>query len=408
MASTSEGPARSPYSPVSAKVKVIGVGNAGTRIAEALARIPEAGWLDVAAVDTDGAVLSAFVPQRFLVGEEWTQGKGCGGQALKGERAMAHKSNACLKDYMDGASLLLFIGGFGGGTATGGASVLARLAREKKTSAIFAVTTPFSFEAASKREKAENAIASLVKATDVVVPIPNDLLYSSLPASAPAEQAFARANEEVALAVLGVAEVLRCDNLIPVDFIDLYSVLGKRKTECGVGVGAATAEQAGPDRCRAALDQLLKSPVLGGLKGLKEADALVVTLTGGPDLNIGEMKRSLEAVAALANPKAEIIVGANTDPLYKSKVQITVMSIRYDLASDVSAPRERDLFSKKSPAAEKAARISQAAEMGQPELPFELVSRGIFTNAIRSSYKGEDLDLPTYQRRGVHIDKGRK
>ena len=406
MQSTSENaPARS-RSALAANVKIIGLGRAGVKILGEFVKMPEAAWIEAAVVDTDSAsVASSPVKTRLLVGEEWTSGFGCGGNPVKGETVLSHKSNISIKEFIEGASLLFVVGGFGGGTATGGSTVIARLAREKGIPAIFLATIPFSFEGHAKREIAEGRIESLVKSADLLVPVPNDLLYSSLPASAPSETAFEKANEEVARAALGLAEVLRCDNLLPIDFSDFQNLLSKRKCECAIGVGVAeTGTDA--DRCHAALERLMQSPLLGGKKSLAEAHAVILTLTGGTGLPIGEIRQTLDAVTRVVSKKAAVSVGANTDSAYGNRIQLTALAIKYDLAAEPPPDDEQRLPSHQK-GRRSQNRLRDTGSFVQPELPFQRESRGAFSNTTPTNYKGEDLDIPPFQRRGVHLDKGK-
>ncbi len=393
-------------SALAANIKIIGLGRAGVKILGEFVKLPETAWIEPAVVDTDSAsVSSSPVKHRFLVGEEWTGGFGCGGNPDKGETALSHKSNVPVKEFIEGASLLFVIGGFGGGTATGGSSVIGRIAREKGIPCVFLMTIPFSFEGHAKREIAESKIEALVKSADLLIPVPNDLLYSSLPASAPSETAFEKANEEVARAALGLAEVLRCDNLLPIDFSDFQNLLSKRKSECAIGVGVGETGTDG-DRCHAALERLVASPLLGGKKTLSEAHAVMLTITGGPGLPIGEMRQSLDAIVRLASKKARVAVGANTDAAYGNRVQITAVAIKYDLAAEpLEEPQAAPLLHKGKRGHHRGGKESGA--FVQPDLPFQRESRGAFSNTTPTNHKGEDLDIPPFQRRGIHLDKGK-
>ena len=389
-------------------VKIIGLGKAGVKIVNNLGNFPEAQWLDIAAVDTDSSsIISSKLENSFLIGEEWTNGRGCGGNVIKGERALAHKSNIQIEQFLKDSSLLVLVAGFGGGTATGGTPVIARLARKQNIPVIYVITLPFSFEGHSKREIAENQIHTLIRTSGTVIPIPNDLLYSSLPASTPFEKAFEKSNIEVARAILGISELLRYSNLISVDLCDLHNLLCRQKSECGIGIGIADKKDGG-NRTHFALKKLLESPLLGGRQRIKNADALIVSLTGGEDLTIGEMKHSLENISELASEHAEIIVGANTSSLYNDRVQFTVIPINFDEASEPiieKYPKEKREKISKSSVIKNIVKMKHEAV--QLELPFENQSRGIFTSTSPTLHKGTDLDIPTFQRQRIHLDKGK-
>jgi cell division protein FtsZ len=389
-------------------VKILGLGRAGVKIVNSLNEMPEASWFDIAAVDTDKAsIISSKLKNTFLIGEEWTHGLGCGGNIIKGERALAHKTNIQIKNFLTNASLLIIVGGFGGGTATGGAPVVARLAKEKNIPVIFTVTLPFAFEGHGKRESAENQVKVLIRTSSTIIPIPNDLLYSSLPASTPFEQAFKKANIEVARTVLSIGELLRCNNLISVDLCDLHNLFCRQKSECGIGIGIAAKEESST-YTHLALKRLMNSPLLGGKQRIKKADALIISITGGVDLTIAEIKHTLDSIAEIANKKAEIIVGANTDSLYHEKVQITVIPIIFDNSTNPVEEIQRKRQGRKGSHTELIQNINKLkGEAIQLELPFENRSRGIFTSTSPTIYKGEDLDIPTFQRHEIHLDKGK-
>jgi cell division protein FtsZ len=391
-------------------VKVIGIGKAGVKIVSTLSERQGTDWLKIAAVDTDKSTLTASnLKNKFLIGEEWTKGLGCGGNIIKGERALAHKSNIELKQFINDASLIIVACGFGGGTATGGTPVLARFAKEKNIPIVFVVTLPFAFEGHSKREMAENQVLHMVRTSNTIITIPNDLLYSSLPASTPFEQAFLKANEEVAKAILGISELLRCNNLISVDLCDLHNILCRQKSECGIGVGTANIED-GSNRIKLALKDLLESPLLGGQQRINDSDALIVTLTGGADLTISEMQYALNIITKMASDKTEIVVGANTDEAYASKAQITVIPIIFDKTAEpveetmITTLKKDKIF---HPTLFKDIFSQTDKDIHQPDLPFANQSRGIFTSTTPTLFNGEDLDIPTFQRRGIHLDKGK-
>ena len=124
---------------ITEKVKILGLGRAGLKIVNCINEIEEASWLDIAAADTDiASINSSKLKNNFLIGEEWTNGIGCGGNTIKGERALAHKTNIQIKNFLSNASLLIIVAGFGGGTATGGSPVVSRLAK-KKTSLLYSL-----------------------------------------------------------------------------------------------------------------------------------------------------------------------------------------------------------------------------------------------------------------------------
>jgi cell division protein FtsZ len=399
---------------VNGKVTVMGLGNSGVKIASALSRIPEAGWLDIIALDTDRNSLELCpLEKKFVIDEDWRSGEGCGGDVINGQRSFSRERNK-IRGLLKDSSLLIVTGGLGGGTATGGISIVASEARGCKVPVIFLLSMPFVFEGRGKIKTAEDGVREMLPVADVLLCLPNDLLFSTIPADSPVEKAFEDADEQVARSIVGVSELLRCNNLLATDFSDIKAVLGKRKSACGVGVGMAE-EGDGLNRCHLALERMLESPFLGGIRHLRSADAVFVSVTGGKDLEIGEVKKSLESVEKILNPNAKIIVGANTDDLYEGKVQITLISVEFDRAAgyvpkEESEPAFAPVQSAPAPPpvfqALSSSQDAAPGEFEQQELPLMPISRGIFLNSTPSMHDGYDLDIPTFQRENIIIDKG--
>jgi cell division protein FtsZ len=390
-------------------VKVIGLGNAGIKIINHLNEMQHSPWLELAATDTDKKTLeSSQIKNKFLIAEEWTHGQGCGGNLIKGERALAHKSSITVKNFIKESSLLIIIAGFGRGTGTGGAPIIARFAKELNIPVIILATLPFTFEGHSKREIAERQINTLIKTTNTVIPIPNDLLYTQLPPTASFEEAFKLSNTQVAKAILGISELLQFDNMLAVDLCALHNILCQQKTECAVGVGICESENM-VTRTRDALKDLFDSPLLGGRERIRESDAVIISITGGNNLTIGEVKHTLDTLTSIAGNRVEIIPGANSDPSFGNKIQITVIPIKSDKSLESALAKEPPIHIAKQ--ASKTAIIRNLKKLKdeaiQLELPFKNKSRGIFTNSTPTIYKGEDLDIPTFQREDIHLDKGK-
>ena len=410
-ANTSAGLSRAPIG--SGKALVVGLGGCGIRIIEYLHADPRAKWLVTLAVDTDGGVLAGTHADAVInASADWNSKScaGCGGDIIRGERAVSHE-RANLKAHVRGFSLLIVTGGLGGGTATGGVRTLASVAREEGIPAIFLLTTPFSFEAHSRRKNAEDCLQEILPIADVVLTMPNDLLFSKLPPDTPAENAFATSAHEMASTVIGIASVLRCRDLIGTDFATFMRALNKRRASCGIGVGFAENAD-GLDRCALALTRMLDSPFLGGNDAMKRADAAIVTLTGGPDLELGELKRTLELAAGVMPKNIEILSGANVCDEAAGTVQMTAVIFQYSPESKPEPlPRRKPA---PAPAAAPAAgsdelRLSFSSapdNVEEVELGLQSYDKGVFEKLPAVRFRDEDLDIPTYQRRNIRIDKG--
>ncbi len=388
---------------VKPKTCVLGIGGAGIKTLRHLSRLRGAKWLDMGIADTDvGSLQDSGSMRSFAVGVEWTRGLGCGGDMTRGSRAFAHKTSKEIEDFISGAALLIVTGGLGGGSGTGGAPVIGRMARRLKIPTIFLMTTPFMFEGQGRQAAAEEGIKLLLPDTDVLVSVPNDILFSSLHSNVPAKKAFEMVDESVSRCILGLSEVMRCKNMIAADFADLKAVLSERQAVSRIGLGLAFRSEEG-SCCARAAENLLESPLLGGRKGLAEADALIITVIGGEDLEIGEMKQALEAVKSLTGRETRIISGVNTDPEYDQCVFITALAVSY-----LQGLTEAEATEKSEAPMTKQDRPRSAPEgiLQQPELAFMSPSRGYFSKTSPNVVKSEDLDIPPFQRQGLTLDKG--
>jgi cell division protein FtsZ len=391
-------------------ITVIGLGGAGVKIVNRLANSPRAAHLKLLAVDTDSNILDNSPlnsEQKFLADVKWRQGKGCGGNVLEGQRSIS-RERANIEDLISDSSLLIVVGGLGGGTATGGVAAFAGIARKLKISSIFIITMPFSMEGHSKRRIAENGIKELLPVADVLLYLPNDLLFTSLPGDTPVDKAFEMADNEVARTIIGVSEIINHDNLLAASLADIKEALNKQKSFASIGVGVANSND-GLNRNHIALQRMLDSPLLGGMEKLKEADTVIVSLTGGKDLKIDETKKTLEAFEKFVSPECNLIVGTNTAENYGDQVQITAIAIKFDKQKiKKETPRNVNFGVKKPQILEEKPKLDSlfGAELEQAELPLQNISRGIFLNTSPINHQGEDLDVPTFQRKGIIIDKG--
>lgn len=391
------------------KIIVVGIGGNGCKMIQSFTAQPGASQYVTAAVDTDKESLASSGAQSSVQAEsDWTikSGLGCGGDVMKGERAIARERTK-LVQLLTGYDFILVCGGLGGGTATGGLRILASVIRSLSTPSLFLLTTPFAFESYTKRKNAENCINELLPVTEALITLPNDLLFSTLPPDSPAEDAFRKASIEMAGSVFGAAEILRSRKLIGSDFAEISSLLQKRRASCAIGIGRASADD-GLDRCGIALEHMLESPFLGGAARLESSNAVILTITGGPDMKLDEMKRAIENASSILPNGTNLSVGATICPDYDSMIQISALAVRYDQLPEAtlsSAAPSGELWDKPAPP---VSRGIQKEANGLEQIVFDLqsFSKGIFVNSQPVKYRDEDLDVPTFQRRGITIDKG--
>ncbi|NOY75630.1 MAG: hypothetical protein GXP32_07540 [Kiritimatiellaeota bacterium] len=390
------------------KTTVLGLGGAGCGIVSCLNEMKASRWLQLAVMDADSSVLdSSAVDKSFLLGAKWSYSNGCGGDWIKGERAVSSMRDE-IREFVQDSSLLIVVGGMGGGCCSGGAPVLGRIANECGVPTIFIVTTPFTFEGQVRRETAENGISQLLVDADIVLPVPNDILFTSISADSPAREAFKKSDESMAEAVFGIAEIMRSDKLLSADFADLREFVFRKQSVCNIGGGVSTKDD--DDRCSTVVESLLRAPLLGGADTLKKADAILVTVVGGDDFTIGEMKQTLDIVRNLSGDQTIITAGVNSDPECGGKLLLTVVAIQCE---EFRTKREAVAFTPQQTAAIPLGLQPEIESVGEEELyqpvwVFQSPDRGYFVKTASNPIKidGDDIDIPTFQRKNITIDKG--
>lgn len=387
------------------KVLVLGLGGAGGRIVQTLSSLPESAGLMLAVFDTDRSALDRLtgLPEecKILCAEQWLYGQGAGGDPIKGQRAISRDSSR-LQALITQADILIVAGGLGGGTATGGAGVIARLARSLSKAALLLMEMPFAFEGYGSSKCAEDGLRELLALSDTVLSIPNDLLFSVLPAETPFNEAFRMADMEIARTLLGLVDLLQPGNLLSADIGDLSTILRSRKSYAAIGVGFGAAATAA-ESCNQALNTLADSPFLGGAAKLKEADAVIINLTGGDELSLSDVKRTLEHAGNMTGINAKTIIGANIRQGVGSKVTLTAVAIKYD--EQEAAAVQISENAKTSSRKRKAAAKNSSAPI-QQTLPLAIASSGIFEGQTGTVIDGVNFDIPTFVRRQIAIDTG--
>jgi len=387
---------------MSGKITILGVGGAGCRILRRLAAVqkqfPD---LRLLAVDTDERSLAETglpAENRLLAGSNWRNGRGCSGNEIDGQRAMA-KERPELERLLAGSDMLMVLGGLGRGTATGGMMVLPSLVAKLKIPAVFLLTLPFSMEGHTIRRRAEQVLNDDVfPVAEAVAVIPNDLLFSTLEASTSLEKAFELADTEMARTALALSQVVLAGNVLNSSFDDLTAVFKRKKNVCGIGIGTAAAD-GDPS---AVVEQLFYSPLLGGPARLADADAVVLSLLGGPELSLGTAKGILDTAGRQLGENAQILVAAASSPQWAGQLQLTALAVKFQ--EEEAAPRTT--ARKPHPAADR--RTQPNTDMTQLTFSFTEMDKGIMVGTIPVFWESEDLDFPTFQRRNAVIDNGRQ
>ncbi|MDG1815776.1 MAG: cell division protein FtsZ [Glaciecola sp.] len=302
-----------------AVIKVIGVGGGGGNAIEHMVANKIEG-VEFITVNTDAQVLKKSQADTVLqIGNTVTKGLGAGADPNVGREA-AHEDRETIRQSIDGADMVFITAGMGGGTGTGAAPEVAKIAREMGVLSVAVVTRPFGFEGKKRLSYASQGIEELAKHVDSLITIPNDKLLKVLGKGTPLLKAFEAANDVLLGSVRGIAELITNPGLINVDFADVKTVMSEMGTAMmGTGVGK------GEDRAEEAAEQAIACPLLEDID-LSGARGILVNITAGPDFAIDEYETVGNAVRAFASENATVVVGTVIDMNMEDEIRVTVVA----------------------------------------------------------------------------------
>ncbi|OIK29305.1 cell division protein FtsZ [Streptomyces malaysiense] len=338
-----------------AVIKVIGVGGGGVN---AINRMIEVGLkgVEFIAINTDAqALLMSDADVKLDVGRELTRGLGAGANPAVGRKA-AEDHREEIEEVLKGADMVFVTAGEGGGTGTGGAPVVANIARSLGALTIGVVTRPFTFEGRRRANQAEDGIAELREEVDTLIVIPNDRLLSISDRQVSVLDAFKSADQVLLSGVQGITDLITTPGLINLDFADVKSVMSEAGSAL-MGIGSAR----GDDRAVAAAEMAISSPLLEA--SIDGARGVLLSISGGSDLGLFEINEAAQLVSEAAHPEANIIFGAVIDDALGDEVRVTVIAAGFD-GGQPPARRENGLTSAAAPA---PARREEPAPVRQPE-----------------------------------------
>ena len=302
----------------SAVIKVMGIGGGGCNAINSMieSNVSSAEFI---AVNTDNqALLLSKAEKCIQIGEILTKGLGAGSDPNIGEAA-AEESKDQIAEALKGADLLFIAAGMGGGTGTGAASVIARIARELGILTVAVVTKPFSFEGRVRNENANKGVANLKKYVDTLVIIPNDKLLQFLPGNVGMVDAFKVADDMLKQGIVGIVDLIATPSLINLDFADVNTVM-RNQGLAHMGVGRAKGE----NRVIESVRQAVSSPLLETT--IEGAKSVILNVTGGKDLMLGEVNEAAVLIQGIIDERANIIFGATIDERMVDEVKITVIA----------------------------------------------------------------------------------
>ena len=302
-----------------AVIKVIGVGGGGGNAVQHMLSAQIDG-VEFICANTDAQVLkNSPVKTTLQLGADITKGLGAGANPEIGKRA-AMDDRDRISDVLEGSDMIFITAGMGGGTGTGAAPVVAQIAKEMGILTVAVVTRPFPFEGKKRAAIADQGIRELAQYVDSLITIPNEKLLSVLGRDISLLDAFKAANDVLLGAVQGIAELITCPGLINVDFADVRTVM----SEMGMAMmGSGSAR--GQDRARIAAEAAISSPLLEDIN-LSGAKGILVNVTSGLDLKMGEFEEVGNTVKAFASDNATVVVGTVIDPNMEDEIRVTVVA----------------------------------------------------------------------------------
>jgi cell division protein FtsZ len=377
-----------------AVIKVVGIGGGGVN---AVNRMIEAGLkgVEFVAINTDAqALLMSEADVKLDIGRETTRGLGSGADPEIGRRA-ADEHRAEIEEILKGADMVFVTAGEGGGTGTGGAPVVADIAKELSSLTIGVVTRPFSFEGHRRAQQADEGIQALKESVDTLIIVPNDRLLQISDPETSMLDAFRMADQVLYQGVEGITGLIMTPGLINLDFADVRTVLTNAGSAL-MGVGAATGENRAEEAARGAISSPLLEASIEGARGL------LLSIAGGSDLGLHEANRAAETITRAADADANIIFGAVIDDALGDECRVTVIAAGFDKFGPRAEAGPSFPYPEELPVG--LEETGEGEEIPVPSLLREDEEDDLFQPAIaptpagRPSYEeqADDLDIPDF------------
>jgi len=317
-----------------ARIKVVGVGGGGGNAVNTMIAAGLPG-VEFIVANTDAQALRAnLAPGKMQIGAELTRGLGAGGNPEIGRRA-AQEDEDTLRATLMGADMVFVTAGMGGGTGTGAAPVVAKIAKESGALTVGVVTKPFTFEGKRRAKQAASGLDELKASCDTLIAIPNQKLLAVAGRNSSILETFKKADDVLLQAVRGIADLITVHGLINLDFADVRAIM----CEMGMAMmGAAVA--AGENRAVEAAQRAVSSPLLEDVR-VEGARGVLINITGGPDLTLHEVNEAVTLIQDEADEDANIIFGAVIDEALEDEVRITVIATGFGEPAAATHPIRR-------------------------------------------------------------------
>ena len=310
-----------------AKIKVVGVGGGGGNAVNRMIKSGLTGvefWL----MNTDLQILNtSLCKNKIQLGAKLTNGLGAGGEPQVGEKA-AEEAQQEITQALEGADMVFVTAGMGGGTGTGAAPIVAKIAKDLGILTIGVVTKPFSFEGKRRQNQAQQGLEKLRESVDALIVIPNDKLLDVVDRRVSLQESFIVVDEVLLRGVQGISDIITIPGLINVDFADVKSVM-QASGSALMGIGRGTGEGRAVEAAKIAINsQLLETSING-------ASGVIVNITGGPDMTLHEVTDATNIINDAVLDDARVIIGAVVDDNIQGEIQITVIATGFELRSQM-------------------------------------------------------------------------
>jgi cell division protein FtsZ len=360
---------------LTAKVKIIGIGGGGNNALNTMIASQLSG-VDFVAANTDAQALAAnLAPMKIQLGSTLTKGLGAGANPETGRKA-ALEDVEMIREVLKGADMVFITAGLGGGTGTGGAPVIAEVAREMGALTVAIVTKPFQFEGKKRMKQAEEGLANLRMTADALITIPNQRLLSISGKSMTLLEAFKRADEILYHAAKGISDIIVGHGVINLDFADVRTIMAETGLAL-MGTGISTGE----NRAMEAAQKAISSPLLEDIS-IEGARGLLINITGGASMTLNEINEATTLIQKEAHDDANIIWGMVIDPTLQEEVRVTVIATGFGKVEEKSVPHAAPRFKRM----EKVAPISFSVKENNKEIP-------AFLRKVKVSERFEEVKL---------------
>lgn len=401
------------------KIKIVGLGGAGTNAVDGL-KLDDLGDVRLAAINTDAQALNnSPIAEKLVIGRSVTHGLGAGGEVDIGKKA-AEAGRDAIARLIGDMDLVILVVGLGGGTGSAAVSVVAEVAAKTDALVLAFATLPFSFEGARRKRIAEDSIGELRQLVHGLIPLPNDVLLQEGEEDTSVLNAFAVADRWIGRGVNSLCAMLLKTGLINQDFSSLRSVFQDRGGKTIFGTGSAS----GADFVNDALEDLYICPLLHLGDRPAQLDRILVNVIGGADLGIAKVNEIMTQVTKRFGSREDIVFGAVIDESRSQSLELCILGkaemdapsaveaeapekpatktittglgLETEIAQDTKAPK---------PVHKSKLRKKKSVDVSQDEFTFIDVEaqRGYFDKTDRNDYNDEDLDVPTFMRRGIKI-----